>query len=62
MLREKHINVENIQKDLAIDSVYLTDANMDVVKSYYIGKLTFNEMTGLLKSSVGQEKIMNTTI
>ena len=53
MLREKHINVENIQKELAIDSVYLTDANMEVVKSYYIGKLTFNEMTGLLKSSVG---------
>ena len=34
MLREKHINVESIQKDLAIDSAYLTDANMDVVKSF----------------------------
>ncbi len=52
MLREKHINIENIKENLAIDSIYLTDANMDVVKGYYTGKLTLNEMTGILQKSL----------
>lgn len=52
MLREKHIDIENIKRDLAIDNAYLTDANIDVVKSYYIGKITLNEMTGILQKSV----------
>ena len=51
MLREKHIDIENIRKDLAIDTAYLTDANIDVVKSYYIGKITLNEMTGMLQQA-----------
>ncbi len=52
MLREKHIDIENIKRDLAIDNAYLTDANIDVVKSYYIGKITLNEMTGMLQQAI----------
>ena len=52
MLREKHIDIESIKKDLAIDNTYLTDANMDVLKSYYIGKITLNEMAGIIQKSV----------
>lgn len=52
MLREKHINIESIKKDLSIDNAYLSDANIDVVKGYYLGKITFSEMTGILQQSI----------